>query len=125
MKKFVSIALVMAVPASATPVVTSPFVLQNPAVTANLAGGRQWTPTALANGGYARCKNPNGCRSPYAPYGQIVAGYGEVDQGVVLDGVTNQDGGPGVPILVIFPYGSANLPYSGIYSRADDWEGVA
>ncbi|HEV2595396.1 MAG TPA: hypothetical protein VGU01_09390 [Sphingomicrobium sp.] len=114
MKKFFALSMLMAVPASATSIVNSPVPVQP-----------QLSQTPLKNGGYARCKNPNGCRSPYAPYGQIVAGYGEIDQGVVFDGVTDQEGGAWVQILVVYPMGSANLPFSAIYSRADDWEGVA
>ena len=114
MKKLFAFTMLMAVPASATSIITSPVAVQ-----------RQWLQAPLKNGGYARCKNPNGCRSPYAPYGQIVAGYGEIDQGVVFDGVTDQESGSWVQILVVYPIGSANLPYSAIYTRADDWEGVA
>lgn len=110
MKKLSAVALVMAMPASAAVVVNSPVQ-------------HDWTAAALQNGGYARCKNPSGCRNAYAPYDQLVAGYGQIYQGVLIDGSFADASGP-VVTLVVYRMGSTNLPYTGIYTRADDWEGV-
>lgn len=103
--------MLMAMPASASVVVTSPVE-------------HQWVRSALKNGGYARCVNPSGCRSPYAPYDQLVAGYGQIYQSILIDGSFADPSGP-IPVMVVYRLGSANLPYSGIYTRADDWEGVS
>ena len=111
MKKLFAFTMLMAMPASAAVVVNSP-------------GQHQWTHSTLKDGGYARCINPSGCRNAYAPYDQFVAGYGQVYQGVLIDGYFADASGP-VETIVVYQMGSANLPYSGIYTRGDDWEGVA
>lgn len=112
MKKLFAFTMLMAMPASASVVVSSPVVVQH-----------QWVSSTLQNGGYARCINPSGCRDPYPPYDKLVAGYGQVYQGVVIDGSFADPSGP-VGVLVVYRLGSTNLPYTGIYTRADDWEGV-
>jgi hypothetical protein len=127
MKKLFAFTLVMAMPASAASVVSSPALVQNPgAASAVAASPRQWVRAPLSNGGYARCKNPNGCRTWVAPHNEVVAEYGEVMEGALFDGWSAAaDGYPPVQILVVHAIGSNNVPYTGIYSRADDWEGVA
>ena len=125
MKKLFAFTLLMAMPASASVVVTSPVAVNGSVATASSAT-HQWVQAPLQTGGYARCINPNGCRNGYAPFDQSVAGYNQVYQGVVFDGWSaGNDGNPPVKVLVVFRLGSANLPYSGIYTRADDWQGVS
>ena len=111
MRKFIACFILTAMPASASVVVTSPVQ-------------HQFVQAPLKNGGYARCINPNGCRSPYAPYDQLVAGYGQIYQNILIDGSFADPSGP-VPVMVVYRLGSSNQPYSGVYTRADDWEGVA
>lgn len=111
MKKLFAFSMLMAMPASAAVVVNSPVQ-------------HQWSTSALKNGGFARCINPNGCRNAYAPYDKSVAGYGEIYQGVLIDGYFADASGP-VLTMVVYRMGSSDAPYSGIYTRADDWQGVS
>jgi len=118
MKKLMAFFVLMAMPASASVVATSPMVVAGPQYV--------WAKTSLENGGYARCKNPNGCRTWSAPFTDVVAQYGDVYEGVLFDGWSgSSDSYPSVETLVVYPIGTKGIPYSGIHSRADDWEGVA
>lgn len=115
MKKLFALSLLMAMPASAAVVVTSPVVVQTYGAEA-----------PLQNGGHARCKNLTGCRTWAAPYNDVVAEYGAVYEGALIDGWSADTAGhPAVQILVVHPIGTKDIPFTGIYSRADDWEGVA
>ena len=117
MKKLFALFLLMAMPASAAVIVTGPTVASVP--------GTAWARTPLKDGGYARCKNPSGCRTWTAPHNEIVAQYGNIYEGVLFDGWSaSLDGSPPVPFLVVHPLGFKDTPHSGIYSLLDDWEGV-
>lgn len=113
MKKLFAFALVAAAPASASVLVTSPTTVSSPGS------------APLHDGGQARCKNPNGC-STIMPYAKVVAPYGTVMEQVVLNGWSaNVDSNGPVRVLVVYRIGDSARPYSGIYVRADEWEGVA
>jgi hypothetical protein len=126
MKKYVALALVFAVPASAATLVFSPEAAQLMRKAPSSPGGAQggWQPAALKDGGYARCKNPSGCHD-FAS-NQVIANYGTVWMYQWNGQSASTAGYPaGRGIGAFWPQGQYQQPFIGSEGFVDEWEGVA
>jgi hypothetical protein len=129
-KKYFTVALVFAVPASATSLVLTPDAARvigsaapTPPPTSSTGQG-VWQSAPLRDGGYARCKNPAGCHDFSSDV--LIANYGTIWMYAWNGRSAPTTSSPlGRGIGAFWPQGNYQQPGIGVEGFIDEWEGVA